>query len=103
MNPSTGQLVLLALSVTFFAIGAAISLARLWSSASPLRLSAKIFDYAGLTAAIGVIIWHSIARGHWQPMSDNFDTIIWLAILRAWHGLSARPKRSRPCRNRLSC
>ena len=53
----------------------------LWSSASPLRLSAKIFDYAGLTAAIGVIIWHSIARGHWQPMSDNFDTIIWLAIL----------------------
>jgi ABC-type uncharacterized transport system permease subunit len=83
MNPTTGQLVLLAISVTFFAVGAAISLSRLWSAARPLRLSAKICDYLGLVTAIGVIIWHSIARGHWQPMSDNFDTIIWLAILLA--------------------
>lgn len=83
MNPTTGQLVLLGISATFFAVGAAVSLARLWSSARPLRLSAKIFDYLGLTAAIGVIVWHSISRGHWLPMSDNFDTIIWLAILLA--------------------
>ncbi|HEV8292197.1 MAG TPA: hypothetical protein VGP94_09745, partial [Tepidisphaeraceae bacterium] len=72
MNPTTGELILLGISVTFFAVGAAVSLARLWSSARPLRLSAKIFDYLGLTAAIAVIIWHSIARGHWQPMNDNF-------------------------------
>src|SRR2546429_8888567 len=83
MTPTPGQLILLALSVTFFAVGAAISLSRLWSAARPLRLSAKICDYLGLSAAIGVIIWHSIARGHWQPMSHNFDTIIWLAILLA--------------------
>src|SRR2546429_4874841 len=83
MTPTPGQLILLALSVTFFAVGAAISLSRLWSAARPLRLSAKICDYLGLSAAISVIIWHSISRGHWQPMSDNFDTIIWLAILLA--------------------
>jgi ABC-type uncharacterized transport system permease subunit len=83
MNPTTGQLVLLAISVTFFALGAATSLARIWSTATPLRLSAKIFDYLGLTAAVAVIIWHSIARGHWQPMNDNFDSLIWLAILLA--------------------
>lgn len=83
MNPTTGQLVLLGISVALFAVGAAISLARLWSSARPLRLSAKIFDYLGLCAAFGVIVWHSISRGHWLPMSDNFDTIIWLAILLA--------------------
>jgi ABC-type uncharacterized transport system permease subunit len=83
MNPTMGQLILLAISVAFFAVGEAVSLARLWSSARPLRLSAKIFDYLGLSAAIAVIIWHSMSRGHWQPMSDNFDTIIWLAILLA--------------------
>ena len=52
MNPTTGQLVLLALSVMLFAVGAAISLSRLWSAARPLRLSAKICDYLGLSAAV---------------------------------------------------
>jgi len=83
MNPTIGELVLLGISVTFFALGLAISLARLWSSARPLRLAAKVCDYLGLSAAVGVIIWHSIARGHWQPMNDNFDSLIWLAILLA--------------------
>ena len=83
MNPTTGELILLGISVAFFALGAAISLARLWSTAGPLRLAAKICDYLGLTAAIAVIIWHSISRGHWQPMKDNFDSLIWLAILLA--------------------
>src|SRR5437762_2054469 len=40
MNPSMGQLVLLGLSVALFAIGGAISLARLWSQAPALRLAA---------------------------------------------------------------
>jgi len=78
-----GQLVLLGLSVALFAIGGAISLARLWSQAPALRLAAKACDYAALTAAAGVIVWHSLARHHWQPMYDNFDSLIWLAILLA--------------------
>jgi hypothetical protein len=37
MNPTTGQLILLAISVTLFAVGAAVSLSRLWSAARPLQ------------------------------------------------------------------
>jgi ABC-type uncharacterized transport system permease subunit len=83
MNPSTGELVLLGVAVALLAGGMAISLARLWSAATSLRLVAKICDYLGLAAAIGVIAWHSAARGAWQPMRDNFDALIWLAILLA--------------------
>ena len=83
MNPSTGQLALLGISVALFAIGGAISLARLWSAAPALRLAAKACDYSGVLAAGGVIVWHSLARHHWQPMYDNFDSLIWLAILLA--------------------
>jgi ABC-type uncharacterized transport system permease subunit len=83
MNPTAGELVLLGLAVALFAAGMGISLARLWSQAAPLRLAAKICDYLGLSAAIGVIIWHSAARRNWLPMYDNFDSLIWLAILLA--------------------
>jgi ABC-type uncharacterized transport system permease subunit len=83
MTPTIGELVLLGLAVALFAAGLALSLARLWSQVPPLRLAAKICDYLGLCAALGVILWHSAARGHWQPMYDNFDALIWLAIVLA--------------------
>src|SRR5439155_25794376 len=33
--------------------------------------------------AIGVLVWHSATRGHWVPIGDNFDALIWLALLLA--------------------
>jgi ABC-type uncharacterized transport system permease subunit len=83
MNPTIGELILLGLAAVLFAVGLGLSLARIWSEAPPLRLAAKIADYLGLSAAIGVIAWHSARRGHWLPMYDNFDSLIWLAILLA--------------------
>ena len=39
--------------------------------------------YAGLVAGLGVLVWHSASRGNWLPLSDNFDTLVWLGLLLA--------------------
>jgi ABC-type uncharacterized transport system permease subunit len=83
MIPTTGELILLGIAMAFIAAGLGLSLGRIWSDVEPLRLAAKIFDYLGLSAALGVILWHSAARRVWWPMYDNFDSLIWLAILLA--------------------
>jgi ABC-type uncharacterized transport system permease subunit len=36
---------------------------------------------AGLS--LGTLVWHSAARGSWLPFEDNFDSLIWLALLLA--------------------
>jgi ABC-type uncharacterized transport system permease subunit len=82
MPPSTGQLALLILAIAFFIVGGAVSLARLKLPEHPrLRIAAKVCLYWGLLASIGVLVWHSIDRGRWIPIGDNFDAMIWLAIL----------------------
>lgn len=81
--PTPGQLALLALSVALFAIGGGISLARLKWNLGSLRVAAKACMYLGITAAVGVLVWHSIQRGDWRPINDNFDSLIWLAVLLA--------------------
>lgn len=81
MIPNFGQLILLGVAAAFFAVGGAVSLARLWRESEAWRIAAKACLYTGLSAAIGVIAWHSISRGQWQPMSDNFESLIWLAVL----------------------
>jgi ABC-type uncharacterized transport system permease subunit len=75
--------VLLLIAVALFAAGGAISLLRRWREEERLRIAAKASMYGGLTAAIGVIVWHSLARGQWQPMRDNFESLIWLGVLLA--------------------
>jgi ABC-type uncharacterized transport system permease subunit len=81
LTPTPGQLILLALSVVLFAVGGGISIARLQRNTEALRLGAKICMYFGITAAVGVIMWHSLHRGDWVPINDNFETLIWLAVL----------------------
>lgn len=81
--PTIGQLILLGLSVAFFAAGGGISIARLRGEREGLRIAAKGCMYLGVTAAAGVLIWHSAMRGAWMPMNDNFDALTWLALLLA--------------------
>ena len=83
MKPTSGQLALLMASVALFAIGGLISLARIWWDRNAVRVAAKASVYWGILAAIAVIVWHSAARGQWQPMKDNFESLIWLAVLLA--------------------
>ncbi len=70
-------------SVAMFAIGGLLSFARLWRNTNTMRVTAKSCLYWGVSAAIGVLIWHSIKRHNWIPVGDNFDALIWLAVLLA--------------------
>lgn len=83
MNPTTGQLILLAAAILAFAGGGIVSLGRIKRDSNPLRLTAKAAMYVGIVLSLGVLVWHSLARGNWIPITDNFDTLLWLAVLLA--------------------
>jgi ABC-type uncharacterized transport system permease subunit len=82
-EPTAGQVVLLLISVALFAAGVALSAWNLRREGASLRIPTKACTYGGLVAGIAVIVWHSIARGNWLPLTDNFDTLVWLGLLLA--------------------
>ena len=95
-EPTAGQLALLIVSVALFAAGWGLSLARLRRDRDVLRLPAKACMYGGLVTGLGVLVWHSAGRGNWLPLTDNFDTLVWLGLLLALFVLYTQ--RTRPLR-----
>ena len=84
MNDVTaGQLALLFVSIALFAVGAGLSVSRLWWEGNRLRIAAKVCLYLGTAAGLGTLVWHSAQRGRWYPLEDNFDALIWLGLLLA--------------------
>ena len=81
--PTIGQLLLLAVATLAFAAGGVVSVARVRWNRESLRLAAKSLLYIGLLLAGAVLIWHSVSRGSWIPLEDNFDALIWLGVLLA--------------------
>src|SRR5579863_2354920 len=81
--PNLGQLALLLAAIAAFAFGGGISLARLRSDREALRIAAKACLYLGICLAAAVLAWHAVDRGSWIPLEDNFDTLVWLAMLLA--------------------
>src|SRR4029079_14934851 len=81
--PTFGQFLLISVSIAFFVIGGLISLARISFDRPWSRIASKSCMYFGLLSAVAVLIWHSILRGNWLPLEDNFDTLIWLALVLA--------------------
>ena len=82
-EPTPGQIALLIVAIALFAVGSGLSLARIWRDKNGLRVAAKACWYAAVLAGLGVLVWHSMARGSWLPLEDNFDTLIWLGLLLA--------------------
>jgi len=80
-EPTLGQIILISVSIAFFVVGGVISLARISFERPWSRVAAKACMYFGLVFALGVLVWHSILRGSWVPLEDNFDTLIWLALV----------------------
>jgi ABC-type uncharacterized transport system permease subunit len=83
--PNAGQIALLCVAILAFAASEVLSLLRFrqgWST-ERIRIGAKACAYVGVTLGIVVIVWHSLARGSWLPLEDNFDALIWLALLLA--------------------
>ena len=97
MNDVTaGQLALLFVSIALFAVGAGLSVSRLWWENNGLRIAAKACLYLGTAAGLGTLVWHSARRGGWYPLEDNFDALIWLGLLLA--GFVLYTGRARPLR-----
>jgi len=87
---TTSQIALLLVAAAFFAAGVGLSLSRSWSERKPddarrsaPRVAAKACFYAGVLVATGALMWHSIRRGSWLPLEDNFDALVWLGLLLA--------------------
>ena len=83
VEPTAGQIVLLVLAVALFAAGWGLSLARLRAERERMRIASKACTYGGILVGAGVLVWHSAGRGNWLPLSDNFDTLVWLGLLLA--------------------
>jgi ABC-type uncharacterized transport system permease subunit len=81
--PNKGQIALLVVSIGFFAVGGLLSLLKLWHGKKWIRVAGKSCLYWGVVSAVGVLLWHSFTRSRWVPIGDNFDALIWLAVLLA--------------------
>jgi ABC-type uncharacterized transport system permease subunit len=96
MEPSIGQLLLVSLSALLFGLSGVISALSARRRDNRPPKSAELTGIAGTLVGIGVIVWHALGRGRWQPLNDNFETLIWLAILLA--AFVAYVQRVRPLR-----
>jgi ABC-type uncharacterized transport system permease subunit len=94
--PNVGQLVLLGSATLAFVIATIVALLRLKGQREPLRVPGKIAFYAGIALGVAVLAWHSMLRKSWIPLEDNFDTLVWLAMLLAF--FIAYTQRTRPLR-----
>lgn len=82
-SPSLGQIFLLLLAIALFGLGGVISLTRLRGDGPKLRRWSGLCLYGGIIAAVALLLWHSLARGNFLPIGDNFDALVWLAVLLA--------------------
>src|SRR5689334_22950681 len=99
-EPTAGQIALLVAAIGLFAAGVVLSLLRVWGGdggkSERMRVAAKACTYGGLATALGVLVWHSVDRRNWLPLTDNFDSLVWLGLLLALFVLYTQ--RTRPLR-----
>src|SRR5438067_5591497 len=82
--PTAGQLLLLTAAVGCFIATTLLSLARRRRAESDrLRVATKACLYWGIVLGVGVLVWHSVRRGSWLPLEDNFEALVWLGLLLA--------------------
>lgn len=91
-----GQLTLLIASILLFLGGAALSLARSWSERAGLRAAGRACPWLGIAVSLIVLVWHAVRRptGNFLPLEDNFEALLWMAILLA--GFVAYMQATRP-------
>jgi ABC-type transport system involved in cytochrome c biogenesis permease subunit len=79
VEPTAAQIVLVLLAALLVASGVGLSIPK----APALRLWTAIFTCAGIAVATVALVWHAVQRRSWFPLDDNFDSLLWLAILTA--------------------
>lgn len=91
--PTSGQIALLILAIAFFTVGGLISFARLRKESERLRIGAKACMYFGVLTSLIVLVWHSVSRGTWVPLGNNFNALIWMGLLLAGFVLYVQRRR----------
>lgn len=77
-EPTLGQVILTIMSAGCFLISVWISMFGVLS-----RGHVGLLSVAGTVLSLIALIWHAVQRGSWVPLDDNFDAILWIAILTA--------------------
>jgi len=78
--PTPAQLILLGVSVAFFALGGLVSFARLWHDRPAFRSMTQACMLGGVATTLGLILWHTALRRQ-CPLNDNFAALVFLALL----------------------
>jgi ABC-type uncharacterized transport system permease subunit len=81
--PNAGQMGLLLTSTALFAVTSVAAIVRTRKSRPMLNTVVRITAWIGVAIAVAVLVWHSVSRGSWLPLEDNFDALTWLGVLLA--------------------
>ncbi len=75
-EPTLGQIILAIGAAVVFAASVTVSIAR-----SANRAVVIVLAIIGLVLSTSSLVWHAVDRGSWIPLDDNFDALLWLAIM----------------------
>ncbi len=75
-EPTLGQILLAIAAAAFFAGSVAVSIVR-----SSSRAVVIVLAIVGLALSATSLVWHAVDRRSWFPLEDNFDALLWLAIM----------------------
>lgn len=92
--PTSAQLILLIVVAALFLAGGALSFARIKWDRRNLRIASRICLGVGIVAAAALLAWHAASRRNWVPIGDNFDALVWLAMLLAMFTLYVQRHRT---------
>jgi ABC-type transport system involved in cytochrome c biogenesis permease subunit len=87
--PSFGQLALVFASTLLFIVSVGLSVTR-----KDRRGLSMGMAMIGVALAVSVIVWHAAVRKSWLPLEDNFDALLWLAVLTACFSLYLQQRRA---------
>ncbi|GIW75971.1 MAG: hypothetical protein KatS3mg104_1034 [Phycisphaerae bacterium] len=77
-EPTLGQVILTITAAGCFLVSVLISMFK-----ASLRGYVLSFAVAGTVFSSVALVWHAVQRRSWLPLDDNFDAILWIAILTA--------------------
>ncbi len=79
--PTQGQLILVIAAAALLVVGGMLSISRSRWEVGWLLPAARLCLIGGVALTLAALLWHAVARGDWLPITDNFDALLWLAVL----------------------
>ncbi|MBC7783042.1 MAG: cytochrome c biogenesis protein CcsA [Burkholderiales bacterium] len=74
--PTNSQLILCLAGAAWFLASVILSIGK-----PTLRAVSTLASFFGLVLGFAALISHAVTRGSWVPLEDNFEALLWLALL----------------------